>query len=321
MSALAKNNIEEFIVGRGSVAYPVICSQFELVSKKVVDDALFALVEETRIVRGMKGGEAVYAPRRMKVKLTAIERDAEPVIEPAVDEPVAPPAPKLTCRERIIAVTEGISHAFTLHDVYEALPDLSENGVRTVFSRMCHGGNREFVPRGDGTYVTASIAARDDRARKGKRSWTVDRPTNIQNARTALADGPLSFDALLLRLSGRDRGKTIHDLTALNIIEMAGDGLYQLGAAMSPGDPEDPVMPEITTEEHPGTAMLAEVYSTRPERSDELSACADSLTPDTPSAEASFSLHRAGLHIEISGDALAVIQSVAGIQQALEGRA
>ena len=188
-------------------------------------------------IRPKRGGiheRADYAPRRAKAQLAAVERDAEPVIEPAVDEPVAPPAPKLTCREQIIAVTEGIAHAFTLHDVYAALPDLSENGIRTVFSRMCHGANREFFPRGNGTYVTASVAAR---------------------------------------------------------------------------------------EAHPGTAMLAEVYRTRPEHSDESSAYADSLPSDAPSAEASFSLHRAGLHIEISGDALAVIQSVAGIQQALEERA
>lgn len=66
MSALAQANILEFIEQRGKAALPDIYGQFELVGKRVVDDALLALQERRELIRGGDARQIVYAPARAR---------------------------------------------------------------------------------------------------------------------------------------------------------------------------------------------------------------------------------------------------------------
>lgn len=312
MSALAQANILEFIASKGKVALPDIYGQFELVGKRVVDDALLALQERRELIRGGDARQIVYAPARARrggqsdADYTVIRAKAKELMALSAKHQVrrvdlVKALPDIDAKAidawiyqegragRLVRVQLGVYRdgnppPVTTRDRIEAVFREKKRRTRAEVYAELADLNLHSVS----TTLSEVIAQGRVRAMDNMLTWVGDpltqpgaikrgggrKPSNIALVQRALATGPKQRDYLLAVMNGTKTGVAIDDMLQYGIIvEDEISGGYKLPATHTRSDDtEREASAEVTADEPEAVATPARAGD----------APAESATAETP---------------------------------------
>lgn len=256
MSALAQANILEFIEQRGKAALPDIYGQFELVGKRVVDDALLALQERRELIRGGDARQIVYAPARARrggqsdADYTVIRAKAQELMALSAKHQVrrvdlVKALPDINAKAidawiyqegragRLVRVQLGVYRdgappPVTTRDRIEAVFREKKRRTRAEVYAELSDLNLHSVS----TTLSEVIAQGRVRAMDNMLTWVGEpltqpgvikrgggrKPSNIDMVQRALANGPKQRDYLLAVINGPKPDLTLSELVEFGVV-------------------------------------------------------------------------------------------------------